>query len=131
MIIKKNDDRNLLPTDVIGSSVARSKRWLVAIVRICHEKKTGERLTKMGIENFLPIQQEVHQWGDRRKIVDRVLLPMMIFVHVDLQEQKEVLTLSSISRYMYYVGRVLRLLFLINKCCDLSLCSITRMRRLA
>ena len=128
MIIKKNDDRNLLPTDVIGSSVARSKRWLVAIVRICHEKKTGERLTKMGIENFLPIQQEVHQWSDRRKIVDRVLLPMMIFVHVDLQEQKEVLTLSSISRYM---GRVLRLLFLINKCCDLSLCSITRMRRLA
>jgi hypothetical protein len=58
MIIKKNDDRNLLPTDVIGSSVARSKRWLVAIVRICHEKKTGERLTKMGIENFLPIQQK-------------------------------------------------------------------------
>ena len=104
MIIKKNDDRNLLPTDVIGSSVARSKRWLVAIVRICHEKKTSERLTKMGIENFLPIQQEVHQWSDRRKIVDRVLLPMMIFVHVDLQEQKEVLTLSSISRYMVLRG---------------------------
>lgn len=39
MIIKKIDDRNLLPTDVIGRSVARSKRWLVAIVRICHEKK--------------------------------------------------------------------------------------------
>lgn len=131
MIIKKNDDRDLLSTDVIGSSVACSKRWLVAIVRICHEKKTGERLTKMGIENFLPIQQEVHQWSDRRKIVDRVLLPMMIFVHVDPQEQKEVLTLSAISRYMYYVGRVLRLLSLTNKCCDLSLCSTTRMRRLA
>ena len=86
MIIKKNDDRDLLSTDVIGSSVARSKRWLVAIVRICHEKKTGERLTKMGIENFLPIQQEVHQWSDRRKIVDRVLLPMMIFVHVPDQQ---------------------------------------------
>ena len=111
MIIKKNDDRNLLPTDVIGSSVARSKRWLVAIVRICHEKKTGERLTKMGIENFLPIQQEVHQWSDRRKVVESVLL------------------LSAVT--WYYVGRVLRLLFLINKCCDLSLCSTTRMRRLA
>lgn len=78
----------LLPTDVIGRSVARSKRWLVAIVRICHEKKTGERLTKMGIENFLPIQQEVHQWSDRRKIVDRVLLPMMIFVHVESARTK-------------------------------------------
>ena len=81
MIIKKNDDQRILPTDVIGRSVARSKRWLVAIVRICHEKKTSERLTKMGIENFLPIQQEV-----------------------DLQEQKEVLTLSSISRYMVLRG---------------------------
>lgn len=104
MIINKNDDQKVLPTDVIGRSVARSKRWLVAIVRICHEKKTSERLTKMGIENFLPVQQEVHQWSDRRKVVDRVLLPMMIFVHVDLHEQKEVLTLSSISRYMVLRG---------------------------
>ena len=131
MIISKNDDRNVLPTDVIGRSVAHSKRWLVAIVRIHHEKKTSERLTKMGVENFLPIQQEVHNWSDRRKVVDRVILPMMIFVHVDPQEQKEVLTLSAIAATWYYVGRVLRLLFLINKCCDLSLCSITRMRRLA
>lgn len=104
MIINKNDDRKTLPTNVIGSGVAHSKRWLVAIVRICHEKKTSERLTKMGIENFLPIQQEVHQWSDRRKIVDRVLIPMMIFVHVDSHEQKEVLTLSSISRYMVLRG---------------------------
>ena len=104
MIINENNDQKSLPTNVIGSSVARSKRWLVAIVRICHEKKTSERLTKMGIENFLPIQQEVHQWSDRRKIVDRVLIPMMIFVHVDSHEQKEVLTLSSISRYMVLRG---------------------------
>ena len=104
MIIKKNDDRNLLPTDVIGRSVARSKRWLVAIVRICHEKKTGERLTKMGIENFLPIQQEVHQWSDRRKVVESVLLPMMVFVHADPKERKEVLSFSTVSRYMVMRG---------------------------
>ena len=104
MIISKNDDRNVLPTDVIGSSVARSKRWLVAIVRICHEKKTGERLTKMGIENFLPIQQEVHQWSDRRKLVDTVLLPMMVFVHVTPKERMEVLSFSTVSRYMVMRG---------------------------
>ncbi len=67
-------------------------------------KKTSERLTKMGVENFLPIQQEVHNWSDRRKVVDRVILPMMISVHVDPQEQKEVLTLSAISRYMVLRG---------------------------
>ena len=104
MIFSKEDDQNLLPASGTGRSVARSKRWLVAIVRICHEKKTSDRLTKMGIENFLPIQQKIHQWSDRRKVIDQVLLPMMLFVHVDPQEQKEVLTLSSISRYMVLRG---------------------------
>ena len=104
MIFSKEDDQNLLPASGTGRSVARSKRWLVAIVRICHEKKTSDRLTKMGIENFLPIQQKIHQWSDRRKVIDQVLLPMMLIVHVDPQEQKEVLTLSSISRYMVLRG---------------------------
>ena len=87
-----------------GGHVVRPKRWLVAHVHICHEKKTSERLTKMGIENFLPVQKEVHQWSDRRKEVERVLLPMMIFVHVDARERKEVLTLSSVSRYLVMRG---------------------------
>ena len=77
----KKDDARLLSANVTGSSVACSKRWLVAIVRMCHEKKTSLRLSQMGIENFLPIQQEYHQWSDRRKKIDRVLIPMMIFVH--------------------------------------------------
>ena len=90
MIFSKKDIQEVLPADVTGRSVAHPKRWLVALVRISHEKKTSERLSKMGIENFLPVQQEVHQWSDRRKVVERVLLPMMIFVHVDMYEQKEV-----------------------------------------
>ena len=104
MILTKPKSVNAGPISGTGEGVAHSKRWYVALVRMHHEKKVAERLDKMGIENFVPVQQEVHQWSDRRKIVDRVLLPMMIFVHVDLQEQKEVLTLSSISRYMVLRG---------------------------
>ena len=104
MIINKKDDQKSLSANVTGSGVACSKRRLVAFVRVCHEKKTSERLTKMGIENFLPIQREVHQWSDSRKVVDRVILPMMIFVYVDRHEQKQVLTLSAISRYMVLRG---------------------------
>ena len=53
-----------------GEGVAHSKRWYVALVRMHHEKKVAERLDKMGIENFVPVQQEVHQWSDRRKVVE-------------------------------------------------------------
>lgn len=43
------------------------KSWLAAYVRLYHEKKTRDRLTAMGIESFLPVQEEIHQWSDRRK----------------------------------------------------------------
>ena len=42
-------------------------------------EKTAERLTKMGIENFLPVQEEIRQWTHRRQKVTRVVIPMMIF----------------------------------------------------
>ena len=77
------------PSIGTGEGVAHSKRWYVALVRMHHEKKVAERLDKMGIENFVPVQQEVHQWSDRRKVVESVLLPMMVFVHADPKERPD------------------------------------------
>ena len=94
----------VLPAHVTGNGVALSKRWLIAQVRIHHEKKTSERLTKMGIENYVPIQKKTHLWSDRLKKIDHIVIPMNIFVRVDAKEQKEVLMLSAISRYMVLRG---------------------------
>ena len=74
------------------------------INRYGQEKKTRDRLTAMGIECFLPIQEEIHQWSDRRKKVERVVIPMMIFVRVSDEERGLPLTLSAISRYMVLRG---------------------------
>ena len=104
MIYSKKSIQEVLPADVTGRSVAHPKRWLVALVRVSHEKKTSERLSKMGIENFVPVQQEVHQWSDRRKLVESVLLPMMVFVHADPRERMEVLNFTTVSRYMVMRG---------------------------
>lgn len=80
------------------------KNWLVAYVRLYHEKKTCARLTTLGIEHFLPVQQEFHQWSDRVKKVERILIPMMIFVHVTSEERQQVLSLAAISRFMVLRG---------------------------
>ena len=48
--------------------------------------------------------EEIHQWKDRKKKVERVLIPMMLFVHVSVPERSLVLTLSAISRYMVLRG---------------------------
>lgn len=90
------------PQSVKSSTTPR--RWLVAYVQSCLEKKTAQRLSLMGIESFLPVQSEIRQWSDRRKQVDRLIIPMMIFVHVTPQEQHLPLTLQAISRYMVLRG---------------------------
>ena len=104
MIFQEKKSVNAGPSCGTGEGVAHSKRWYVALVRMHHEKKVAEYLGKMGIENFVPVQQELHQWSDRRKMVESVLLPMMVFVHVDAKERKEVLSFSTVSRYMVMRG---------------------------
>jgi len=81
-----------------------NKKWLVAYVKMYHEKRVRDRLTALGIENFLPVKQEVHRWSDRKKRVERVLIPMMIFVRVDVEEQRTVLTHPSVLRYLVLRG---------------------------
>ena len=79
----------------IKSSTAH-RQWLVAYVQSCLEKKTAQRLAAMGIECYLPVQSEIRQWSDRRKRVDRLVIPMMIFVHVTPQERPLPLSLQAV-----------------------------------
>ena len=77
-----------------------NKQWLAAYVKMHHERKTRDRLTAMGIVNFLPAQMELRTWSDRVKEVEQVLIPMMIFVYVNRIEQIEVLKQPSVIRYV-------------------------------
>ena len=80
------------------------RQWLVAYVQSCLENKTAQRLAAMGIECYLPVQSEIRQWSDRRKRVDCLVIPMMIFVHVTPQERPLPLSLQAVSRYMVLRG---------------------------
>ena len=115
MILTNKKSINAGPSYGTGEGVAHSKRWYVALVRMHHEKKVSEYLDKMGIENFIPLQQEMHQWSDRRKLIESVLLPMMVFVHADPKERVEVLSLSTVSRYMVCVVKAILPLFLMSR----------------
>ncbi len=80
------------------------KQWLVAYVKMHHERKVRERLDSLGIENFLPIQKVLRQWSDRKKMIEKVVIPMMIFVRVSPDERKTVLTTPSVLSFMMLRG---------------------------
>lgn len=83
---------------------AEERKWYVAYVRLFHERKTAEKLAAMGIESFVPVREEIHQWSQRKKKVMRVLIPQMIFIHATQEERMNALTLTSISHYMVLRG---------------------------
>lgn len=53
--------------DVTTDREAFPKRWIAVFVQVCTEKKVGEKLCRIGIENYVPTQLEIHQWSDRKK----------------------------------------------------------------
>lgn len=104
MILTKGKQMNTESIYKTEKSVAKLKRWYIVLVRMHHERKVSEYLTKIGIENFVPIQQETHQWSDRRKTVEAIIFPMMVFVYVSPKERAEVLDLSIVRGYMVFHG---------------------------
>lgn len=85
--------------------VAHPKHWVAALVQIRSEKTVGKKLQALGIENFVPSQLEIHQWSDRRKKVERVVIPMIVFIHTEKDEIKKLVHHSFIHKLLTYPGQ--------------------------
>lgn len=90
---------------VTSDREARPKRWTAILVQMCTEKKVGQRLDKLGIENYIPTQTEIRQWSDRKKKVERIVIPMVIFVKTDNKTEKTLQTYSFIHKFISYPGQ--------------------------
>lgn len=64
--------------------------WFVAYVRSCQERKVADLLAADGVEAYVPIQKERHRWSDRVKIVDRLVLPRMVFIRTTKARRYEI-----------------------------------------
>lgn len=65
--------------------------WYAAYTGSCQERKVSEALSALGVEHFLPIQKVLVQYSDRKKLVDRLVLPHMIFIKTDEQTRIKLL----------------------------------------
>lgn len=83
---------------------AYPKRWVAALVHTNCEKKVASKLDKLGIENYVAIQAEEHQWSDRKKKIDRIVIPMIVFVHLAKNEEDEFRRLPFIMKFITYPG---------------------------
>lgn len=83
---------------------AHPEHWIAVLVQMCTERKVGEKLSKLSVENYVPTQSEIHQWSDRKKKIERVVIPMVVFVRVTEEIEKKLKTYSFINKVLSYPG---------------------------
>lgn len=83
---------------------AYPKRWIAVLVQMNCEKKASTLLKKSGYETYIPIQQEIHQWSDRKKKVNRLIMPMVVFVRATVNEEEWLREQSFIYKLLALPG---------------------------
>ena len=84
---------------------AQPGRWIAVVVKMYSEKKVSGALTAMGIENYVPVQEETRQWSDRKKKIEKVVIPTILFVKIGKEAEKRLRMLTFIHRVISYPGR--------------------------
>lgn len=84
--------------DAVGVS---SAKWYIAIVNNRSEKASAQKLTQMGIENYVPVQEELRVWNNGKRVkAEKVMIPAKIFIHCTERERREIVNLPFIFRFM-------------------------------
>ena len=101
----RNDGHHVSTVDVTDDREAHPKHWVAALVQVRSEKSVGQKLQSLGIENYVPTQSEVHQWSDRKKKVERVVIPMIVFIRAEVTDIKELAYHSFIHKLLTAPGQ--------------------------
>lgn len=88
--------------DADGAVGVEFPQWYIAVVNNRSEQKSARNLQTLGYEIYVAVQKEVHLWkGGKKKVLDRVVLPAMVFVRTtESDRKKQVVNLPFIKRFV-------------------------------
>jgi transcription antitermination factor NusG len=81
------------------------RHWYAIYTKSRNEKRVAERLSKQGIENYLPLMKTVRQWSDRKKTVELPLFSSYIFVHINEKEYFTAIKVQGIVKFVSFEGK--------------------------
>src|SRR5271170_73417 len=73
----------------------QEQMWYAVQTLPRHEKKVAGELRRKGIESFLPLFPEKHQWSDRERVVDVPLFPQYVFVRISADPTARIAVLRT------------------------------------
>ena len=81
------------------------KKWFVVYTKPQQELKVSQELTSMGITNYCPTITLVKQYSDRKKKVNKPLIPSYVMVNLKENQREKVFSCNGIIRYLFFLGK--------------------------
>lgn len=78
--------------------------WYVLYTSSRAEKKVAQRLQEKGLEVFLPMIEELRQWSDRKKKVQKALFNGYLFVKTTRNQLWEALQVPGAVKFVHFAG---------------------------
>lgn len=78
--------------------------WYVLYTSSRAEKKVAQRLQEKGIEVFLPMIEELRQWSDRKKKVQKALFNGYLFVKTTRNQLWDTLQVPGAVKFVNFAG---------------------------
>lgn len=79
-------------------------KWYVMYTASRSEKKVADRLTEKGWDVYLPMVEELRQWSDRKKKVQRPLFNGYVFVKTERSKLWECLQVPGAVKFVNFAG---------------------------
>lgn len=88
---------HLSPADGTGDREAHPKHWYVAFTHTNGERSASTALRKAGFATYIPTRTELRQWSDRKKRVEVVLVPRVVFVKALPEDIPALVRMAAVS----------------------------------
>ena len=79
--------------------------WFALYTKSNFEKKVVTTLMENNIEAFSPTFKTFKQYSDRKKKIEKVLLPNYVFVRIDPKNRQDVFSVKGVLRYVFWLGK--------------------------
>ena len=76
------------------------KNWHAVYTKARHEKRVDDRLSREGVESFLPLVKKLSRWKDRKKLVRVPLFPGYLFVRIDANRRIDVTHVKGVVKLL-------------------------------
>ena len=80
-------------------------KWFVLYTKPNFEIKVAEGINLLGINAYCPVYTKIKQYSDRKKKVQKPLLPSYVLVKLLDEDRPKVFDIRGAVRYLFWLGK--------------------------